>query len=84
MAPSGTIATRLNVKVTAGIWFVYLITKPAGTIGRSRIISQLVKGAPFALAQSLLELVRDTSKSLTTQDPDSTKDRLARFEIRFA
>ena len=70
MAPSGTIATRLSVKVAVGVWFEYLIMKPVGTAGRSRVTSQVAKGVSFALTQSLLDLIRNTSKSLVTQDLD--------------
>lgn len=67
IAPSGTIATMLDVIVAAGVCFGWLITKPAGT----------VRGAPFAPIQSLLDLVRNTSKSFVTLDLDSTEVRLA-------
>ena len=78
VAPNGTIATKFNVKMATGVRSKYLTAKPAGTAGSSRIISQIAKGAAFALTPSLLIIVRNTSKSLVTQDLDSTEERLAK------
>ena len=74
IAPSGTIAIRLDANVAAGAWFEYLILKPAGTAGRSRTVSQVVKRVPFALTQSMRDPVRDRSKNLVTQDLDLTNE----------
>ena len=72
IAPNGTIATRLDVKVAAGAWFEYLTQKPAGTAGRSKTIRQVVTRVPFALTQSSRDPVRNTSKILVAQDLDLT------------
>ena len=55
------------------------MAKPAGTAGRSRIRTQVVRCAPLALTHSLLDIVRNETKSLVTHELDMTKEWFSIF-----